>query len=152
IKFETEGILLRQMIQDPEVRGIQALIFDEFHERHLYGDITLGRALDVQESSRPDLLIIVMSATLDAGALEKYLRPCAVLSSEGRTYPVTIEYLPRRFGNNPPPVWELAADAFAKYTRSVAGLGKGQDVLVFMPGGYEIHRTIDAIRHRPESR
>src|SRR6185369_10594068 len=52
IKFETEGILLRQMIQDPDLRGIQALIFDEFHERHLYGDITLARALDVQESRR----------------------------------------------------------------------------------------------------
>src|ERR1700694_3668399 len=61
IKFETEGILLRRMIQDPALRGIQALIFDEFHERHLYGDITLARALDIQEQSRPDLLIIVMS-------------------------------------------------------------------------------------------
>ena len=75
IKFETEGILLRQLLQDPALRGIQALIFDEFHERHLYGDITLARALDIQEQSRPDLLIIVMSATLDAGVLEKYLQP-----------------------------------------------------------------------------
>jgi ATP-dependent helicase HrpB len=52
IKFETEGILLRQMIQDSALTGIQALIFDEFHERHLYGDITLARALDIQERSR----------------------------------------------------------------------------------------------------
>src|SRR3989454_2066743 len=104
IKFETEGILLRQLIQDPMLSGIQALIFDEFHERHLYGDITLARALDIQERSRRDLLIIVMSATLDAGALEKYLRPCVVLASEGRTYPVRIQYLPSRLGNNPPPV------------------------------------------------
>ena len=74
IKFETEGILLRQLIQDPSLRGIQAVIFDEFHERHLYGDITLARALDIQEKNRPDLLIAVMSATLDAGALEDYLR------------------------------------------------------------------------------
>src|SRR5216117_1599826 len=112
IKFETEGILLRQLIQDPALRGVQAIIFDEFHERHLYGDITLARALDIQEQKRPDLLIIVMSATLDARVLEKYLSPCAVLSSEGRVYPVTIEYLPRRLGNHPPAVWELAADAF----------------------------------------
>src|SRR6266550_429971 len=77
IKFETEGILLRQMIQDSALRGIQAVIFDEFHERHLYGDITLARALDIQEQIRPDILIVVMSATLDAGALEKYLHPCA---------------------------------------------------------------------------
>src|SRR5215470_2917634 len=91
IKFETEGILLRQMIQDPTLRGIQALIFDEFHERHLYGDITLARALDIQESSRPDLLVIVMSATLDSGTLERYLKPCTILSSVGRTYPVSVD-------------------------------------------------------------
>src|SRR5262245_53324809 len=115
IKFETEGMLLRQMIYDPKLDGIQAIIFDEFHERHLYGDITLARALDLQEQSRPDLLLIVMSATLDAGALERYLQPCAVLTSEGRTFPVGIEYLPRRLGSNSPPVWELAADAFSKY-------------------------------------
>src|SRR4029453_18330876 len=106
IKFETEGILLRQLIQDPALTGIQVLIFDEFHERHLYGDITLARALDIQEQSRPDLLIIVMSATLDAGALETYLKPCTVVSSAGRTFPVSVEYLPLRFGTNSPPVWE----------------------------------------------
>src|SRR5438034_8798459 len=73
IKFETEGILLRQLIQDPALRGVQAVIFDEFHERHLYGDITLARALDIQEQRRPDLLIAVMSATLETTALEEYL-------------------------------------------------------------------------------
>src|SRR5438093_327269 len=147
IKFETEGILLRQLIQDPTLAGIQALIFDEFHERHLYGDITLARALDIQEQTRPDLLIIVMSATLDAGALEKYLRPCVVLSSQGRTFPVTVNYLPRRLGANAPPVWELAAEAFSEYARGNAG-----DVLIFMPGGYEINRTIEAVRHQSESK
>src|SRR5215475_15917230 len=152
IKFETEGILLRQMIQDCTLRGIQALIFDEFHERHLYGDITLARALDIQESSRPDLLVIVMSATLDAGALRKYLEPCKVITSEGRTHPVSIEYLPRRLGTNPPPIWDVAADAFVKYARTVAAVYDRRDVLVFMPGGYEIHRTIEAIRQKPESR
>src|SRR5438128_6160016 len=106
IKFETEGILLRQLIDDPKFTGIQAVIFDEFHERHLYGDITLARALDIQEQSRPDLLIIVMSATLDARVLEKYLSPCAVLTSEGRTFPVTVESLPHRPGSNAPPVWD----------------------------------------------
>ena len=148
IKFETEGILLRQLLQDPTLRGVQAVIFDEFHERHLYGDITLARVLDVQEKSRPDLLILVMSATLDAGALEKYLWPCAVLTSEGRTYPVDIEYLPRRLGANAPPPWELAANAFSEQVRA----RPGGDVLVFMPGGFEISQTIEAIRHRPEAR
>jgi len=71
--FVTEGVLLRQMIDDPKLRGISVLIFDEFHERHLYGDITLARALDLQEQHRPDLSLIVMSATLDAELLEDYL-------------------------------------------------------------------------------
>ncbi|TAK94238.1 MAG: helicase, partial [Verrucomicrobia bacterium] len=174
IKFETEGILLRQLIADPTLKGISAVIFDEFHERHLYGDITLARALDIQEQHRPDLLIIVMSATLNAGELENYLsevrptphpdplpigwgeggrRPgeglaCAVLRSEGRTFPVDIEYLPRRLGTNPPPPWELAADAFSQFINSG---GRG-DVLVFMPGGFEISQTIQAIRNVSESR
>jgi ATP-dependent helicase HrpB len=148
IKFITEGILLRQMIQDPLLTGIQALIFDEFHERHLYGDITLARALELQETRRPDLLILVMSATLEAGALEGYLRPCSVLRSDGRVYPVDIEYLPRRGGGSAPPPWELAAEALQQHVRS----GAGGDVLVFMPGGYEISQTIEAIRHCPEAR
>ena len=76
IRFVTEGILLRQLIQDPELRGVSAILFDEFHERHLYGDITLARALRLQETTRPDLKIVVMSATIDAGALEKFLAPC----------------------------------------------------------------------------
>ncbi|MBI5383188.1 MAG: ATP-dependent helicase HrpB [Verrucomicrobia bacterium] len=148
IKFVTEGILLRQMVQDPELRGIQALIFDEFHERHLYGDITLARALDLQEKTRPDLLIIVMSATLDAGVLESYLRPCSVLSSQGRVYPVDVEYLPRRQGQFPVPPWELATEAFQRHVQS----GESGDVLVFMPGSYEINQTLEAIRHCSESR
>ncbi len=170
IKFETEGILLRQLIADPTLKGISAVIFDEFHERHLYGDITLARALDIQEQHRPDLLIVVMSATLNAGELEAYLSerrapfrpddaglkraepalgaPCAVLRSEGRTYPVNIEYLPRRLGANPPPIWELATDAFSSFVRS----GERGDVLVFMPGGFEISQTIEAIRNTPEAR
>jgi len=146
IKFETEGILLRQMLESPELDGIQAIIFDEFHKRHLYGDITLARALDIQEQRRSDLLIIVMSATLDAAILEKYLRPSAVLKSEGRTFPVDVDYLQRSSSAHSPEVWDMAADAFAKH-RPPEG-----DVLVFMPGGYEINRTIEAIRRRPESR
>src|SRR5271155_3012530 len=72
IRFVTEGVLLRQMIEDPQLRGVSAILFDEFHERHLYGDITLARALDQQEQHRPDLRLAVMSATLEARALEKY--------------------------------------------------------------------------------
>jgi ATP-dependent helicase HrpB len=148
IKFETEGILLRQLIQEPSLRGIQAILFDEFHERHLYGDITLARALDIQEQLRPDLILIVMSATLDAGSLKQYLNPCTVLHSSGRTFPVATDFLPKRLGSNSPPVWDLAAQAFSRFNP-----GNGaKDVLVFMPGGYEISRTIEAIRQTRESK
>src|SRR4249920_1463087 len=93
ICYVTEGVLLRRMLADPDLKGVSAIVFDEFHERHLYGDITLARALQIQESTRPDLIIIVMSATLDVARVEKYLQPCEVLASEGRMHPVDIEYL-----------------------------------------------------------
>jgi ATP-dependent helicase HrpB len=141
IRFVTEGILLRQLIQDPQLRGVSAILFDEFHERHLYGDITLARALQLQATSRPNLKLAVMSATLDAGLLEKYLTPCAVLSSSGRAFPVEIEYLPKPVGDDGYPVWDLAADELERVAPRTEG-----DVLVFMPGKYEIGRTISAIR------
>jgi ATP-dependent helicase HrpB len=141
IRFVTEGILLRQLIQDPQLRGVSAILFDEFHERHLYGDITLARAFQLQATSRPDLKLAVMSATLDAGLLQKYLEPCAVLSSSGRAFPVEIEYLPKPVGGDSYPIWDLAADELERIAPHTEG-----DVLIFMPGKYEIGRTISAIR------
>lgn len=147
IRFVTEGILLRQMIEDPRLTGVAALLFDEFHERHLYGDVTLARALDLQERERPDLLIIVMSATLDRERLEEYLKPCATLSSEGRVHPIDLRYEAPR-SSAEVPLWEQAADAFARHIRD----GGEGDALVFMPGAFEIARTIDALRDRPEAK
>jgi ATP-dependent helicase HrpB len=141
IRFVTEGILLRQLIQDPQLRSVSAILFDEFHERHLYGDITLAQALQLQATSRPDLKLAVMSATLDAGLLEKYLAPCAVLSSSGRAFPVEIEYLPKPVGGDGYPIWDLAADELERVAPRTEG-----DVLIFMPGKYEISRTISAVR------
>jgi ATP-dependent helicase HrpB len=176
IRFVTEGVLLRQMIDDPKLRGVSVLIFDEFHERHLYGDITLARALDLQEQHRPDLNLIVMSATLDVELLEDYLSQsssgrqsahsssqesqsrltsaatnnfnCSVLSSEGRVFPVEIKYAAQPAYADQRPVWEQAAEAFSYYV----GSGGEGDVLVFMPGGYEISQTIEAIRHTSEAK
>ncbi len=148
IRFVTEGVLLRQMIDDPQLRGVSAILFDEFHERHLYGDITLARALDQQEQVRPDLMLVVMSATLNAQELEKYLAPCVTLSSAGRTFPVDVEYLPYRLSQNGPPVWETAADVFRNFVHT----GGQGDVLVFMPGGFEISQTIEAIRNTSEAK
>jgi ATP-dependent helicase HrpB len=140
ICYATEGVVLRRMLAAPELKDVAALIFDEFHERHLYGDITLARALEIQASTRPDLIIIVMSATLEVAAVEKYLAPCAVLSSEGRAYPVAIDYLSKPAANAP--VWDLAV---GELHRLVTAETEG-DALVFMPGAYEIGRTIDAAR------
>ena len=161
IRFVTEGVLLRQLIDDPQLKGVSVILFDEFHERHLYGDITLARALDLQEQHRPDLRLAVMSATLNVGELEKYLSAtnpsfairhssfrCGIVESAGRTFPVEVEYLPRRMGLNGPPAWELAAQEFSRFVR---GGGEG-DVLVFMPGGFEISQTIEAIRHTSEAK
>src|SRR5436190_625853 len=148
IRFVTEGVLLRQMVHDPKLPGISALIFDEFHERHLYGDITLARALDLQESARADLKLLVMSATLDAARLEEYLKPCRVLESQGRTFPVEIRFAGTPNYVDKRPVWEQAAAAFGDFVNS----GTGGDVLVFMPGSFEIAQTIEAIRHCDESR
>ena len=142
IRFVTEGVLLRQLLNDPSMRGISAILFDEFHERHLYGDITLARVLQLQETARPDLKIVVMSATLDTTHLEKYLEPCVMLESAGRTYPVDIEYLEQGYQNDEHPVWELAASELERIAEHTDG-----DVLIFMPGAYEISRTIQAIQN-----
>ncbi len=172
IRYVTEGVLLRQMIDDPGLRGVSVLIFDEFHERHLYGDITLARSLDLQEQHRPDLNLIVMSATLDVELLGEYLSErrlparhhkniskqhavpeagaprCSILSSEGRVFPVDIKYAADPSCTDKRPIWEQAAAAFSRYV----GAGGEGDVLVFMPGGYEISQTIEAIRHVSEAK
>ncbi|MBA2430739.1 MAG: ATP-dependent helicase HrpB [Chthoniobacterales bacterium] len=141
IRFVTEGILLRQLIADPELRGVSAILFDEFHERHLYGDITLARALRLQETARPDLKIVVMSATLDTGSLDEFLKPCALLTSSGRQHPVAVEYLQKPVRAEDYPIWDLAADELVELARVTEG-----DVLVFMPGKYEIMRTLSAVQ------
>ncbi len=143
ICYATEGVLRRRMLADPALKGVSVILFDEFHERHLYGDITLARALQIQESTRPDLTIVVMSATLDVAhvaMVQKYLHPCAVLSSQGRAYPVIIEYLSQPIGARP--IWELAAKELQRLVRQ----HPEGDALIFMPGAYEIGRTVQAVR------
>ena len=141
IRFVTEGILLRQMSFDDQLRGVSTIVFDEFHERHLYGDISLARAVQIQQTTRPDLKLIVMSATLDAGLLKTYLAPCEVLVSQGRSFPVRIEYLPKTVNFDVEPVWDIAA----RECERVAGESTG-DLLVFMPGAFEISRTVQAVQ------
>ncbi len=148
VRFVTEGILLRRIMDDPSLPGVAAIVFDEFHERHLYGDLTLARATGIQSTQRPDLKLLVMSATLERSALENYLAPAKTLRSEGRTFPVTVEYLPRTARPEQARLWDLAARELDR----MVGEGAQGDALIFMPGAGEIRRTVEAIRHYPALR
>ncbi len=146
IVFVTEGVLLRWMLDDPALSGVGAILFDEFHERHLYGDVSLAMALSLQKGARPDLVIGVMSATLNGDLLKSYLAPAANLVSQGRMFPVDVTYAGGAGANvrEEEPVWEKAARACSE---AVEGMPEG-DVLIFMPGAYEIRRTIEEISSR----
>ncbi|MFA5192089.1 MAG: ATP-dependent helicase HrpB [Verrucomicrobiia bacterium] len=140
ILFMTEGVLLRQLQDEPNLASVGAILFDEFHERNLFSDVALGLVKQLQASRRPDLLLMVMSATLDAEPVAAYLGGCPVLRSEGRSFPVDIRHLdaPDR---RPPQ--EIAADEVERILLS----GKPGDILVFMPGVWEIQQTLNAIRN-----
>ncbi|HVR35157.1 MAG TPA: ATP-dependent helicase C-terminal domain-containing protein [Methylomirabilota bacterium] len=139
ICFITEGILLRWLQEDPELRGIRVLIFDEFHERNLLSDVALALAREIQRVHRPDLKIVVMSATLDAEPVAAYLDNCPVLQSECSMFPVEVRY-PEHGDRRP--ITEQAADAVETILQS----GEAGDILVFMPGMGEIQSTLNALR------
>lgn len=147
IEYETEGVLLRRMAAEPGLPGVGAVVLDEFHERHVYGDVTLSEALRLQARERPDLRVVAMSATLDTGLLRRVMGECAVVRGEGRTWPVEVEYWARNAaagaGMRERP-WEAAAAAYAAAARR--GEAEG-GTLIFMPGAYEIARTIEELRH-----
>lgn len=145
ICFITEAILLRRMMDDPELKEVGAVVFDEFHERHIYADVSLVCCRKLQEESRKDLRLVVMSATLQSGALQTFLEPCEFLQSEGRTFPVTEEFLDQE---DTIPVWEAAALELGRAVRK----GCEGDVLIFMPGAYEINRTIQEVRMLQENK
>src|SRR5512143_1396511 len=91
IELVTEGVLTRRLLGDPELRGVGCVVIDEFHERHLDGDLALALVARLREK-RPELALVVMSATLDAEPVAAYLGDAPVVRSEGRTFPITIEY------------------------------------------------------------
>ena len=139
IAFVTEGILLRWLHSDPTLSRVGAILFDEFHERNLLGDVALAIVKRLQDESRPDLLAIVMSATLQARPVADYLGQCPILESQGRQFPVDIRYQP---WDDDTDVCERAAAQVGRIVRDTTG----GDILVFMPGAYEIARTMEEIR------
>ena len=132
IEVVTEGILTRLIQDDPELSGIGAILFDEFHERHLAGDLGAALALDIQHTLRPDLRIVVMSATLDGERIAQWL-DAPRLSSPGRSFPVRIDYPPAR-------AQESVEHHLARVARQALDENTG-DVLAFLPGRREIARV-----------
>jgi ATP-dependent helicase HrpB len=133
IEVVTEGIFSRQILDDPELSDVAAVLFDEFHERSLDADLGLALARDAQTGLREDLRILVMSATLDGARVAKLLGDAPVVASEGRAFPVETRYL----GRKPDvPLERQMADAIATALRADSG-----SVLAFLPGAAEIRRT-----------
>lgn len=133
----TEGILLRKLQDDPFLESVSAIVFDEFHERSLNLDLTLAMSRRVQQTVRPDLKLIVMSATLTAGPVAKYLGDCPVITSEGRLYPVEIRY---RAAITTQPIVDQVVSAVGDLVASVGG-----NLLVFLPGVREIQQVADRL-------
>ncbi len=133
LRFVTEGILTRRLLTDPGLKGVDAVVLDEFHERHLDSDLALALLKRLQRT-RPELRIVVMSATLDAAPIARYLGRCPVLRSEGRLFPLSIRHLPY----SPEPM-------HVQVRKAVELLNREQhtgNILAFLPGIAEIRRTI----------
>lgn len=137
LRFVTEGVLGRRLLVDPELRDVGVVVLDEFHERHLAGDISLALLRRLQETRRPDLRIVAMSATLEAAPIAQYLGGCRTLRSEGRRFEVAIEHLPQ------PDDRYLDQQILSSLKRLVSA-GLDGHVLIFLPGAGEIRRAREA--------
>ncbi len=135
LRFLTEGVLTRRLVSDPQLRGVSCVVLDEFHERHLDGDVALALLRRLQQRRR-DLKLVVMSATLDGARVAEYLGGCPAIRSEGRLFPIDIRYSP----HSSAPLEEQVRAAAAKLLSE----GLDGDILVFLPGAAEIRRAVRA--------
>jgi ATP-dependent helicase HrpB len=133
LRFVTEGVLTRKLLSDPTLARTGCVVLDEFHERRLEGDLALALLRRLQQTTRRDLRLLVMSATLDAAPVARYLGGARVIRSEGRQYPLDIEYSPHSAA---PLEQQVAAAVERLAARTVAG-----HMLVFLPGAAEIRRA-----------
>ena len=144
LEIVTEGLLAQRLLNDPELADTGLLIFDEFHERSLACDLGFALALDVRRALRPDLRIVVMSATLDVEAIAAHLGDADVHTAQARMYPVETRYLHQPSGA---PVADQMAGAVARALAEPGG-----DVLCFLPGEGEIRRCQEAVEAACEAR
>ncbi|EJN05138.1 ATP-dependent helicase HrpB [Phyllobacterium sp. YR531] len=136
----TEGVFARMILDDPDLKDVSVVLFDEFHERSLDADFGLALALDVQAALRPDLKLLVMSATLDGARVAKLLGDAPVLESKGRSFPIDVRYRERKPD-------ERIEDAMARAIRDTLADETGS-ILAFLPGQREIERTAAALEGR----
>ncbi|HET9553505.1 MAG TPA: helicase-related protein, partial [Anaeromyxobacteraceae bacterium] len=134
IRYVTEGLLTRRLLADPSLRGVGAVLLDEFHERHLQGDLALALLRRLQRTSRPDLKLVAMSATLDAAPVARYLE-APTLRSEGRRFDVAVEYLSPEEAARPD---QRLEDLVARAVKRLLGEEPDGHLLVFLPGAAEI--------------
>jgi ATP-dependent helicase HrpB len=134
LRFLTEGVLTRRLLSDPTLKNVGVVVLDEFHERHLQADLALALLRRLQKTSRPDLKLVVMSATLDAGPVARFLDDSPTLRSEGKRFDVEIEHQAR------PDERPLAEQVAAAVNRLAAEEIDG-DMLIFLPGAAEIRRA-----------
>ena len=141
VRFVTEGILIRELISNSSLSHVGAIVFDEFHERHIYSDVLLAIAKKLQEETRPDLKIVVMSATLSTKSIAEYLSPCQSIKCSGRTYPVDVRHVNLNVNS------QTISESVIKAIKSeVIKKGLEGDVLIFLPGAFEIRKTIEKLR------
>jgi ATP-dependent helicase HrpB len=147
IEVVTEAILTRMIQNDPTLEGVGLVIFDEFHERHIHSDLGLALCLEIADVLRPDLRILVMSATMDTGDLGTLLEPVKIIVSEGRQWPVDTVYLPPPSGRTGPgPFGSVLAGCVAAVLRALSD--HDGDILVFLPGAAEIRHTAQMLAAR----
>ena len=146
IIFLTEGILARMILANPSLDGVSAIIFDEFHERNIYADISLALALRTQQTLRSDIAIAVCSASMDSDAIAEYLGEDSKIFSCGtRLHPIEIEYAPPKSQDEK--IWDIASRQFDRLAREESD----GSFLIFMAGAYEIGKTVSRILENPRS-
>ena len=134
LRFVTEGVFTRRLLRDRALQGVSAVILDEFHERHLETDLALALLRRLQQTRRPDLRVVIMSATLDPAPVSRFLGDCPIFRSQGRLFDLAIEHLPY----SAQPLEQQVASAVQRIENDSG------DILVFLPGAAEIRAAMQA--------